>query len=226
LPFTLGYVMTEAKPTAQLLLAVETGDPLLAIGRYGLGTGLAYTSDLSEKWGGEWLAWDGCGKFWAQAIRGVLRHNSVDGMQVAARADAENWRFDIRRTSDDGLPVNGLHWDAVAIDEQGDEQPVDVRETGLGRYEASVPVESHQRLTVRLRDADNDKTSIQHFNRSYPAEYRLSLDVPAAVAALPRPDAHSLTANVVPTVTRRAVTHYAYMGALACQIASVLLRRI
>ena len=32
LPFTLGYVMTEAKPTAQLLLAVETGDPLLAVG--------------------------------------------------------------------------------------------------------------------------------------------------------------------------------------------------
>lgn len=226
LPFTLGYVMTEAKPTAQLLLAVETGDPLLAIGRYGLGAGMAYTSDLSEKWGGEWLAWDGCGKFWAQAIRGVLRHNSVDGMQVAARADDKSWRFDIRRTSDDGLPVNGLHWDAVAIDEQGDEQPVDVRETGLGRYEASVPVASHQRLTVRLRDADNDKTSIQHFNRSYPAEYRLSLDVPAAIAALPRPDAHRLIANVVPSVTRRAVTHFAYMGALACLIASVLLRRI
>ncbi|MDC0935518.1 VWA domain-containing protein [Pirellulales bacterium] len=52
LPFTLGYVMTEAKPTAQLLLAVETGDPLLAVGRYGLGVGLAYTSDLTETWGG------------------------------------------------------------------------------------------------------------------------------------------------------------------------------
>ncbi len=64
LPLSLGYVMTEVKPTAQLLLAVETGDPLLAIGRYGLGSGMAYTSDLTERWGAEWLAWDGCGKFW------------------------------------------------------------------------------------------------------------------------------------------------------------------
>ncbi len=68
LPFVLGYVMTEAKPTAQLLLAVETGDPLLAVSRYGLGMGLAFTGDLTESWGGEWLAWDDCGKFWAQAF--------------------------------------------------------------------------------------------------------------------------------------------------------------
>jgi uncharacterized membrane protein/uncharacterized protein YegL len=226
LPFTLGYVTTEAKPTAQLLLAVETGDPLLAVGRYGLGAGMAYTSDLSEKWGGEWLGWDGCGKFWAQAIRGVLRNNSVDGMQVAARANAEDWRFDIRRTSDDGLPVNDIRWGAMAIDVQGNEQPIEINQTGLGRYEASVPVEKHQRLTVRLRDADNDKTSIQHFNRAYPAEYRLALDVPAAIAALPHPDAHNLTVDIVPSLTRHAVSHYAYMAALACLIASVLLRRL
>lgn len=53
LPFSLGYVMTEPKPTSQVLLAAETGDPLLAVGCYGLGSGLAFTSDLSEKWGSE-----------------------------------------------------------------------------------------------------------------------------------------------------------------------------
>lgn len=58
LPFCFGYVMAKPKPTAQVLLAAETGDPLLAISRFGLGVGMAYTSDVTEKWGGEWLAWD------------------------------------------------------------------------------------------------------------------------------------------------------------------------
>jgi Ca-activated chloride channel homolog len=226
LPFTLGYVMTEAKPTAQLLLAVETGDPLLAIGRYGLGTGMAYTSDLSEKWGGEWLAWDGCGKFWAQAIRGVLRKNSVDGMQVTARADDDQWRFQIRRTADNGAPLNDLHWDAVALDENGQQQAVEVRETGLGRFEAAVPIAGAERMTVRIRDADYDKTVVQHFNRPYPAEYRLAIDATPALAALPGVGGKSVREGILPNVSRRSAIEYAYFAALACLVTSVLLRRL
>ena len=59
---------------------METGDPLLAVSRFGLGMGMAYTSDLTEKWGGEWLAWDGCGKFWAQAFRGAVRKSDAEGL--------------------------------------------------------------------------------------------------------------------------------------------------
>ncbi len=226
LPFTLGYVMTEAKPTAQLLMAVETGDPLLAIGRYGLGTGMAYTSDLTDKWGGEWLAWEGCGKFWAQAIRGVLRKNLVDGLQVASRQDTAHWQFDIRRTAEDGNPVNGLHWDAVALDEEGQQRPIDVREIGLGHYAASIPIEGRERLTVRIRDTDHDKTSVQHFNRPYAPEYRLAQEMPTAVTELQRVDPHAITADIEPQRIRRSVVNYAYFAALACLVASILLRRL
>jgi Ca-activated chloride channel family protein len=226
LPSTLGYVMTEAKPTAQLLLAVETGDPLLAVGRYGLGTGMAYTSDLTEKWGGEWLAWSGCGKFWAQALRGVVRKTSVDGLQVATHEDAGNWKFDIRRTGSDGLPINGIHWNAIALDEDGNERPVEVSEAGLGRYECDVPIENHERLTVRLRDIDHDKTSLQHFHRPYPAEYRLAQEMPPAVSAMARVNPHSVVADIQPQRGRHSIVHWAYFGALGCLIASVLLRRL
>jgi Ca-activated chloride channel homolog len=226
LPFTLGYVMTEAKPTAQLLLAVETGDPLLAVGRYGLGTGMAYTSDLSEKWGGEWLAWSGCGKFWAQAIRGVLRKSNTAGLHVATRATESDWLFDIRRTGPDAAPLNGVHWNAGALDENGREEPVAVREMGLGRYEASVPIVGRQQLAVRLQDTDHDATSVQYLNRPYPAEYRLARDMPADIAALPRAEPHSIVADIRPQITRRSVAQYTYFAALAALLASVLLRRI
>jgi uncharacterized membrane protein/uncharacterized protein YegL len=226
LPFTLGYVMTEAKPTAQLLLAVETGDPLLAIGRYGLGTGMAYTSDVTEKWGGEWLAWSDCGKFWAQALRGVIRKNSVDGMQVVEHDENNVLRFDIRRTASDGLPVSGVHWNAVALDEDGNEQAVPVTETGLGRYAAAVATDGRARLTVRIRDEDHDKSSVKHYQRSYPAEYRLAQELPPAIAALPRIELDAVVADVAPQRSRRSVIHWAYFGALGCLLASVLFRRV
>ncbi|MEN6556995.1 MAG: VWA domain-containing protein, partial [Thermoguttaceae bacterium] len=127
LPLSLGYVMTEVKPTAQLLLAVETGDPLLAVGRYGLGTGMAFTSDLTERWGGEWLAWNDCGKFWAQALRAVLRKNSVEGLSLQSHHTTEGWTLDIERRGNDGLPEHGIHWNASLLYEQGRADPLAVR---------------------------------------------------------------------------------------------------
>lgn len=187
---------------------------------------MAYTNDLTDKWGGEWLAWDGCGKFWAQAIRGILRNNSVDGIEVTSKSDSEIWRFDVRRTADDGQSLNGLRWDAVAFDENGREEPLEVQEVGLGRYQATVPIAGRDRITVRLRDADHDKTSIQHFNRPYPVEYRLTQETPPALAALPQLGAETIVADVNPHTTRHSVADYAYFSALASLVASILCRRL
>ena len=226
LPLSLGYVMTEAKPTAQLLLAVETGDPLLALGRFGLGTGMAYTSDLTERWGGEWLAWDGCGKFWAQALRAVIRKNSMEGLEASTRRHADGWELDIRRTARDGAPVNGITWDAILLSDSSQNQTLPVEQVGLGRYRATVPLSDAHRVTLRLRDPDHDRAKLFHFHQDYPAEYRLGHDVPPAVASLPRAASHDITTDIQPQLRRQSVVHYAYYGALASLLASVLFRRL
>ena len=241
LPFSLGYVMTEAKPTAQLLLAVETGDPLLAVGRYGLGAGMAYTSDLTEKWGGEWLAWDDCGKFWAQALRGVLRKHSVEGLLATSRQNPDGWRLDILRTGSDLLPVNQIQWNAILLDEDGQTQKIPVQETGLGRYTATVhnstvhnstghntpgSPQNQKCLTLRLRDEGHDKTKVLHFHRPYPAEYRLAQEMPPALAALSPAKPHDIVSDLTPLSCRRSIVGYLYFAALASILGSVLLRRL
>jgi uncharacterized membrane protein len=226
LPLSLGYVMTEAKPTAQLLLAVESGDPLLAVGRYGLGSGMAYTSDLTERWGAEWLAWDGCGKFWAQAIRSVLRKNSVDGLRVETHRVNDGWELDMHRRGDDGLPINGIQWNASLLDEQGHTETLPVQETGLGRYHAKVVATDKQHLTLRLRDEDHDKTKVLCFQQSYPAEYQLTQEMPPTMAALPQADAQNLTSDLPMLRGRNSVMHLFYLAAIGCLLGSVLLRRI
>jgi hypothetical protein len=114
----------------------------------------------------------------------------------------------------------------MVLDDSGQAEKVAVRETGLGRFEAIVPLAGRDRLTVRLRDSDHDRTSIQHYHRPYPAEYRLDCAVPQALVALPSIAAESITADISPQIIRRPIANDAYFAALGCMLMSILLRRV
>jgi Ca-activated chloride channel family protein len=225
LPFALGYVMAEAKPTSQVLLAVETGDPLLAISRFGLGTGLAYTSDLSEKWGGEWLAWGDCGQFWAQVFRGILRKSDSEGLTTVSQVGDGSWQVGLSRKDPDGAPVGAIEWEASVLDDQGKTRPVEVEEVGLGRYEARLPAGEAKTLSLRLHDRTSDKLKVLHHAAEYPAEYRLSQELPAVLAALPVYDPAKLRDGEISATRHRNVAHWFAFAGLAAAWGGLLLRR-
>jgi hypothetical protein len=226
LPFSLGYVMTETKPTAQLLLAAETGDPLLAVGRYGLGTGMAFTSDLTERWGAEWLAWDNCGRFWAQALRGVLRRQQAEGLVVEEHADENTWSIQLRRSGENGEPLSSIRWDAESTNSYGRQAEIEISETGLGRYSAAVPLKDERQLTLRLHDRDFDVLKALHWRRPYPAEYGLAQSTPPALKQLSEFAPSAIYADLQPEPQRKPVTHYAYFASLALLLSGILLRRV
>ncbi len=226
LPFALGYVMAEAKPTAQVLLVAETGDPLLAVSRFGLGMGLAYTSDLTEKWGGEWLAWSDCGKFWAQVFRGLVRKSDSEGLSTVSTLVGEEWRIDLSRTDPDGTPVSGVEWEASVLDDQGRTRPVAVEEVGLGRYRAVVGTEGARTLGLRLHDRGSDKLTVRHHTAGYPIEYRLSQGLPPALESLEAYRSDAVREGLAPVSRHRPVLHWFAFAGLACAWAGVLLRRV
>lgn len=226
LPFALGYVMTEAKPTAQMLLAVETGDPLLAISRFGLGTGLAYTSDLSEKWGGEWLAWGDCGKFWAQVLRGILRKSDSEGLVTESQVAEGEWRIRLSRKDPDGSPVSAIDWEASVLDDLGNTRPVEITEVGLGRYEARLPTGDARTLSLRLHDRTTDQLKVLHHTAGYPSEYRLSREMPPPLAALRLYEPTNLRDGKIEAVRHRDVAHWFAFAGLAAAWAGLLLRRL
>jgi uncharacterized membrane protein len=226
LPVVLGYVMTEAKPAAQVLLGAENGDPLLAVGRFGLGIGLAYTGDLTEIWGGEWLAWDGCGRFWAQVLRGALRKADVEGMESRGEIRDGAWVMKIDRRGDDGAPISGIHWNAQSLDENGNTQDVTIRETGLGRYEARIPIGTRKHLSLRMHDRDHDKLEVKHYHAPYPAEYRLNGKTPESLVALAKYDTATITAGLAPAKQLQPIGHWFAWSALGMLLGGILLRRI
>lgn len=226
LPFSLGYVMTQQKPTAQLLLVAETGDPLLALSRFGLGTGLAYTSDLTDRWGGEWLAWGDCGKFWGQLLRSISRNNDGEGVQISQQLTDGRWELSVNRTDSAGEPQSRVDWELSTFNSQGNAKSHLVREVGLGRYFVSVPVGDSENLTLRLRDPSSDKTKVLHYDRPYPLEYSLSQSENEALSKLSSIDTSSIRSGLEPVRIRRSVAHWFYFAALAFLLFGGLIRRV
>lgn len=226
LPFVLGYVMTQAKPTASLLLAAETGDPLLAVGRFGLGTGMAFTSDLTERWGSEWLGWGRGPAFWAQVFRGIVRKEQAAGLSVVPSADGETLRLAVSRRGEGDEPVDRVTWDARALDERGGDVPVTVRQTGVGRYEAAVDLRGRERVAVSLRDVDYGLMKAVGWERSYPAEYRLDGRPDPAVSSLGGFDPAQPRDGLRPARAYRDVTEWFVLTAFGFLIGGVALRRV
>ena len=75
LPLIYGQVVTYPKAGADLVLETAQG-PLLAAWQYGLGRSIAFTSDLSGRWGKDWVNWEHYGRFTSQLVKWVQRKES------------------------------------------------------------------------------------------------------------------------------------------------------
>ena len=226
LPFTLGYVMTQQKPTAQVLLVTETGDPLLAVGRFGLGTTMAYTSDLTERWGGEWLVWDKVGSFWGQIFRTIARNSNSQGIEVQQQMVNDRWILDIQARDQNGRLQSKVAWELDSLDSQGTMTKYSVDEVGLGRYRAEIPIAKKDKLTVRLRDPASNKIKVLHYLRPYPAEYGLLQTLSPEIETLDSFSATTVAKDLKSENIRQPITHWFYLASLLAILGSILFRRI
>ena len=138
-PPLLGYNSTKPKPTADIVLATEAGEPLLATWRYGLGQTAAFTSDATARWASEWLDWDGYGLFWAQLVRGLLRKTEQATFQVRTVeiGDGSRVRLEIDALTPEGGFRDGLPIDITALDTAtGETRQGQAEQVGPGSYRA------------------------------------------------------------------------------------------
>ena len=126
-PFLLGYVMTRAKPTSEVILITEKGDPLLAWWRYGLGMSVAFTSDAKARWAAEWITWPGFGKFWAQVVRHAMRKAQSKGIVVAVERKGEQVSLTLDAATPEGAFLNDADSTLTLIDPRLGDRLDDVR---------------------------------------------------------------------------------------------------
>jgi len=226
LPFILGYVMARPKPTAQVLLSAETGDPLFAISRYGLGMGGAYTSDLTERWGGEWLASAQGAPFWAQALRTIARKEESAGLSATLRENGDDLTVKITRRNEAGQTVEQVPWDIKITNAKGDELSYNVKQSGLGQYDLTFSTTDNEAVDIRLHDSFAGLTKTIHWRRAYPKEYNLSAKVDPALATLAELSSDSIVDNIRSANTYQNMSWVFVFLAIALFIAGLVLRRL
>ncbi|HET9953332.1 MAG TPA: VWA domain-containing protein [Polyangiaceae bacterium] len=188
-PLLHGYVATELKPPpAQILLASDRGEPILARWRSGLGYALAWTSDVKNGWAVEWLRWSNFGRFFGQLVREHMRvkrrkevdmHVELEGSRVRAVVDAftPDERFDNQWSSKLTLRTVGS---------KSDPREAQFRKIAPGRYAADLELPGFGTYTLRADHTRRDEdgalkplgVSFAHVSNPYPREYaRLEPDV-------------------------------------------------
>lgn len=145
-PELLGYVKTSRKATAQVPLITDTGDPLLAHWRFGLGKVTAFTSDAKSRWASLWLGrWPDFGRFWSQVLRETARPPQGRHMDLAAEMSGDTALLRVDIQEDAGTRSNDARVEAevffVAADSLGAPlkpvQKMRLSQRGPGLYEGS-----------------------------------------------------------------------------------------
>ncbi len=186
-PFLFGYTVTTPKPTAQVALLTERGDPLLVSWRFGLGKSAAFMSDAKNTWAADWLRWPGYAQFWAQLVRDVMRTSQQRGAETSIALKPGRAEVLVDSTDEAGNFLNGLKTTAQLVKPDLTLTSLVFRQSAPGRYEAGFPMPEMGSYLLRIRQsrtgADGQDETVSDFTRavtmSYQPEYRhLGLNEP------------------------------------------------
>jgi uncharacterized membrane protein len=135
LPALRGYVLTYPKPRAELLMRADK-DPLLVSWRYGLGRVMAFTSDLSGRWGRDWVSWPGFSQWSSQLARDTMRKILETRMRTDFQAEGDSIKVVTDLTSGDGRFLNHLKVRANITAPDQATQERTFQQSAPGRYES------------------------------------------------------------------------------------------
>lgn len=141
LPPLAGYVATSPKETAKVVLVSDSGDPILAKWRSGLGRAAAFTSDAKPRWAGDWIRWPEFAKFWSQLIRSVAGNEVARDLAIepARLSSGDGVRLTAEVRDAAGNLVSDRPLELTAFDPSGGARPVPVEREAPGLYAARVP---------------------------------------------------------------------------------------
>ena len=135
-----GYVVTVPKPRATVSLTGPEGDPILATWSVGIGRAAAFTSDYKDRWGQNWLAWQGAQKMFGQVARDLARKEEDPRVRLAS--DAVGGELHVRAdvVGDDGRAQTFRRLTVHVAGPDGFGRDVPLEAVGAGRYAANVPL--------------------------------------------------------------------------------------
>ncbi|HAW96296.1 MAG TPA: hypothetical protein DCX60_08470, partial [Phycisphaerales bacterium] len=154
-PGVRGFILTVPREggLAQIPITIPTNkgqDPLYAYWNHGLGKSIAFTSDLSGRWGSAWTEWPGFQRFWEQGVRWMMRPGSPTNVLVRTRVEGDRAVVEMDASGEDSGFVNFLKTDAKVLLPDSDVVDLELEQIGPGRYRGDYPLESAGSYLVNI----------------------------------------------------------------------------
>jgi uncharacterized membrane protein/NAD(P)H-hydrate repair Nnr-like enzyme with NAD(P)H-hydrate epimerase domain len=175
-PPVSGYVSTAPKPFAALPLRTEDGEPILALGGFGLGRTGALTTDLRGPWGAEWRSWAGRDRLLTQLLAWLVRAPLAGQVTIVEEPAREGWTLTVRAEDHDGNHLNGRALAARLRADSGTAPVMPLEQRGPGTYSGALPVRVARPTAVTVEDRSDGRGRIVGagwIGLSYPEEYRV-----------------------------------------------------
>jgi len=171
-----GYVTTKPKPTGEVILISDLGEPILARWRYGAGTSVAWTSDIKNRWSVDWIRWGSYPKFWAQVVRTSMRRKVYDSYDLYAKVADGRALVTVDAIDSGDKFVNELDTKLEVINPANNKvvQTLPMDQTAAGRYTADFPITKYGSFLLKAVHQRGGKTvaeSLGSVALSYPLEY-------------------------------------------------------
>jgi uncharacterized membrane protein len=168
LPLIRGLVVTYPKPGSQIMIDTEEG-PLLAAWSYGLGRSVAFTSDLSGRWGRDWVRWEEFGKFASQMVKWAQRKESPQNYDAHVSQKGGEGTFSIDVTDDLNQFVNNLDLKIKVLPPSKNDQTIALHQVAPGRYTGFFPAKERGEYYLSLFGTEEKGFSPpQHFGFGVP----------------------------------------------------------
>jgi uncharacterized protein YegL len=147
-PALRGHVSCRSKPTSEVILASDDGEPLLVRWRNGVGQVDVFTSDVKSRWAVDWLGWPEFGRLFSQIVRTAMRKRAHDDIAtyVERRGTMVHVTVD---TAVGGKIRDALLLKALVIDGAAVEHQLTLAQTGPGLYEGELALEANGSILVR-----------------------------------------------------------------------------
>lgn len=151
-PFLLGYVVTSARPTSEVILVEpESLDPILCWWKYGLGTTVAFTSDATNRWGAEWLQWEDYSQFWAQLIRFSRPTVSEESMRLDIQKSGRRLTVTIDEVNPQDRASVAAKYSLAVVGPDQEMTRVEVSAVAAGMYQASFDAQQQGVYSIQAR---------------------------------------------------------------------------
>ena len=148
------YIATSAKPLATLIAEGHEEDPVLTSWQYGLGTSIAFASDSSGSWAGDWARWTNWKPFWQKALSELLPEYHDISYGITSQG---NGQYTITDANNEAAFL-----DVAAVDEKGNELTIQSDVRSASQLNISVDGEPGLIfLSIQNKNGEAQKLGIQ-----------------------------------------------------------------